>query len=202
MAFPQLKKRLSLNSENNDPVEEYSPYEMDEGAGGAALFKSLIGDKAPPSEFEQGGGGITESLSPIDFIQPGMITKPAMALGREIGETAIPAAKAFNASLGRVGSIGMDVQPEMGLADRIRQASQNSNVRFAQPMVQQEERYVADAPKNYWDKIKEKANEKSIGSNPGTKEAFEKQKQATQEALKKRREQQYKDYLDKIKGSN
>jgi len=197
MAFPQLKKQLGINN------EEISPYEYDEGASGGDLLKSFISDKAPPSEFSSNGGGIQSITSPIDYLAGRLGATLGKTAGREaLSEGATKYLTSGEGSLGRVGSIGTDVQPEMGMADRIRRASQNSNVRFAQPAIQQEERYAADAPKTYWDKVKEKANEKGIASNPGTKEAFERQKQATQELLKKRKEEQYSEYLKKIKGDN
>ncbi len=63
--------------------------------GNAAIeaAKAVIGDTKPPSEFEQGGGGIIgggvldSPLSPIDFVNPATIGK--MATGAVKGGAAV-----------------------------------------------------------------------------------------------------------------
>lgn len=62
---------------------EALPTEGMQGQGLATILRNVIADKKPPSEFEEGGGGIEESaISPIDLVTPGMVAAPAKALGR------------------------------------------------------------------------------------------------------------------------
>jgi hypothetical protein len=76
----------SFGSKTNDfsgyDESEALPTQGMQAQGLGTLLRGAISDKKAPSEFEEGGGGIRESYSPIDLITPGMVTAPAKMLGR------------------------------------------------------------------------------------------------------------------------
>jgi hypothetical protein len=85
--FTNIKKQLikdyspSFGSKEGDfssyDESEALPTEGMQGRGLATIIRNMVGDKKPPGEFKEGGGGITEpAVSPIDFITPGMVTSP------------------------------------------------------------------------------------------------------------------------------
>ena len=85
MEKQKLKKYYSPSWDNNSDYDETQalPSETMQAESLNNLIRNLIADKKPPSEFEEGGGGIAESaLSPIDLISPSMVTSPMKALGR------------------------------------------------------------------------------------------------------------------------
>lgn len=95
------------------PTFEQSLSEMSPIAGaGYGLVKNLIFDQRPPGEFEPGGGGITESMSPIDLVTPTMVAAPLRAVAGGIGKGAIQGAKAIQQGIlarGNVGSIEVGI---------------------------------------------------------------------------------------------
>lgn len=95
------------------PTFEQTLTEMSPIAGaGYGLVKNLIFDQRPPGEFEPGGGGITESMSPIDLVTPTMVAAPVRAVAGGIGKGAIQGAKAIQQGIlarGNVGSIEVGI---------------------------------------------------------------------------------------------
>lgn len=78
---------VAMPLKQEQPTLEQSVSEMSPIAGaGFGLVKNLFFDQRPPGEFEPGGGGITESMSPIDLITPGMVVAPAKALAPKLGQ--------------------------------------------------------------------------------------------------------------------
>lgn len=166
---------------------EALPTEGMQGQGLATILRSMLADKAPPSEFEEGGGGIAESaISPIDFISPGMITAPAKALGRgalsagKAGMEAVESgAQAFSKSYPELakrladnrGSIDFskkaikpsDTPGEMSLLDSIKLAAKRSKVRAPDMEKANIEREIQrNRPKDFFDKAKEKATQRDF----------------------------------------
>jgi hypothetical protein len=89
------------------PTFEQTLTEMSPIAGaGYGLVKNLIFDQRPPGEFEPGGGGITESISPIDLITPTMVAAPVRAVAGGIGKGAIQGAKAIQQGILARGNAG------------------------------------------------------------------------------------------------
>jgi hypothetical protein len=78
---------VAMPLKQEQPTLEQSVSEMSPIAGaGFGLVKNLFFDQRPPGEFEPGGGGITESISPIDLITPSMVAAPAKALAPKLGQ--------------------------------------------------------------------------------------------------------------------
>lgn len=170
MAFSQIKKRLSLNSENNEPVEETSPYEYDDGASGAELFKSIINK-------------IEENNKPLPMPNSNIVASlKAHALGREPTEEEI--IENNNIAQNAIDMVGNNTIGSIGRVPHLQLEKSMSK------------------PKTPWDIAKEKATEKNITIDKATKDAFERQKLAREEAFRQRRENQYQESLKKLKKEN
>ena len=112
-----------------DQLTEMSPI----AGAGYGLVKGLLFDQRPPGEFQPGGGGITESMSPIDLITPGMVTAPVRAAAQGVAKAAPAIGRGMVAagkevvkrSLDPTGAVGgLTVQPRMVMPGMYSKAEQ------------------------------------------------------------------------------
>jgi hypothetical protein len=136
--FKKLKQLLnSKDLQDNDDLSAlqsgYLPNQsMNTGLaditnGVGNVLKNLIGDKPAPSEFSPQGGGIQESMSPIDFITPNMIAAPINTLkkGAELAAEKFYKAQAKGLFGNELGNIGKNIKElPMNYVDRMARAKE------------------------------------------------------------------------------
>ena len=89
-------------------------------------FKALVGDKAAEPEFSPKGGGITESMSPIDFITPGMVTAPAKMAVQGVKAAVEAAPRILANEVGAAGSMAAKTRPNAsGLYSKLEHTIEN-----------------------------------------------------------------------------